>query len=333
MRSLLALLTLMITATSASAELVPNPLPLDEQAAAADLVCKATVLREQVVADPWFESAPGFEVREAELRVVSTIKGKAGATIRFRHFAKGPPAVGIMHVPATLDLVTGKTYLVMAMRDGAVYHQTIQRGALDILPAADAKPHHGKTLRAAAWHELTAALGGPDAVAALDWLDQLAGGDYRARTDFARADVIAAVRAHAADPDAATATAAITLLGNASPHLDDERAAYWLAGLPGAWIPGIGARAPAPALDPATIAALRAAATHGPDATRARAIRALGRAGAPAASIATWLRAGDPAIRAAAVAISAEAADRAPILAGLADPEPAVRTAAALAAG
>ena len=68
-----------------------QPVALEELTRAADLICKATVIADRRVTDDSFEPIGGFEVHEAELRVVSIVKGAAPNVIRFRHFAPSMP--------------------------------------------------------------------------------------------------------------------------------------------------------------------------------------------------------------------------------------------------
>jgi hypothetical protein len=59
---------LVFAASAASAFLVPAPVPLEELAQSADLVCKSTVIADRTIADGAPELMHRFEVREAELR-------------------------------------------------------------------------------------------------------------------------------------------------------------------------------------------------------------------------------------------------------------------------
>ena len=60
----------LLVASPAGAYLVGPPVPLEELAKKADLVCKATVLSDHPVTDTWFDVIAGYEVRETEMRVV-----------------------------------------------------------------------------------------------------------------------------------------------------------------------------------------------------------------------------------------------------------------------
>src|ERR1700744_2792511 len=85
------LTTLALAASSGSASLVTPTVSIEELARAADLVCKATVLSDRRVVGDSVESIPGVEVREAELRVVSVVKGHASNVIQFQHYVQASP--------------------------------------------------------------------------------------------------------------------------------------------------------------------------------------------------------------------------------------------------
>jgi hypothetical protein len=84
------LASLVFAASPASAGLGGPPPPLEELARTADLICKATVIGDRQATDNSFEPIPGYEVNEAELGVVSIVKGAAPNVIRFRHYAPIP---------------------------------------------------------------------------------------------------------------------------------------------------------------------------------------------------------------------------------------------------
>lgn len=189
--------------------------PLDGLASTADLVCKATVIADRPVSDDSFKPIYGFEVREAELRVVSSLKGDPPGVVRFRYYERSqispesPVAQLVRFVrdylsatgePEGHSLTTGRTYLVLATRVtgvmyremaglvassahitgigpvGQQYSKLISPG---VLLAADAKPHHGNTLTEAAWNELLALTKSPrddDVLKAIYPLDWMSGG-------------------------------------------------------------------------------------------------------------------------------------------------------------
>jgi hypothetical protein len=189
--------------------------PLDELARTADLVCKATVIADRSATDDSFKPIDGFEVREAELRVVSTLKGEPPNVIRFRYY--GPAHDPLDSAPITrlraanhypthiseagrYPFGAGRTYLFVARqiagetyREVAAFLPSSSHAALYVGPppphfvmmspgvllAADAKPHRGTTLTEAAWSELIAVLKTPredDVLEAIDRLDELSDG-------------------------------------------------------------------------------------------------------------------------------------------------------------
>jgi HEAT repeat protein len=340
------LATLVFAASPASAYIVGPAVPLEELGRTADLVCKATVIGDHRATDGWFEPIPGFEVRETELRVVSIVKGVASNVIRFRHYAPSSGG-GAWYAPESYTFVTGRTYLVLAaLVAGDTYRQLAKsptRMDRSVLPAADAKPHHGTTLTEAAWAELLALLKSPvedDVVGAIRQLDVMSGGPAWEKfgpRDFERSQALTAIRPLLGTKSLAMATAAITVFGRDSPYFDDQDAQFWLAGIGNGHIPGIGARQK-PASPMADVGAkeLLQVATDGvtPE-LRALAIRALGRAShaIPAAMVAVWFR--DPSIlvRRAAVLASADLPDREPIVTASMDGSADMRCTAALAVG
>lgn len=159
------LTALVLAASSASANLVTPPVSLEELARAADLVCKGTVISDRQVADDSFEPIPGIEVREAELRVVSIVKGHASDVIRFRHYARYPQ-LPMYALPWDYTMATGRTYLVFAAQTASgAYRQLSKTRSFEmnqsVLLAADAKPHLGTTATEVVWGELLALINSP----------------------------------------------------------------------------------------------------------------------------------------------------------------------------
>jgi HEAT repeat protein len=68
-----------------------TPVALEELTRTGDLICKATVISDRRVTDDSFEPIFGFEVHEAELRIVSIVKGAAPNAIQFRYYAPTMP--------------------------------------------------------------------------------------------------------------------------------------------------------------------------------------------------------------------------------------------------
>jgi HEAT repeat protein len=188
--------------------------PLDQLALTVDLVCKATVIADRSVTDDSFRPIDGFEVREAELHVVSTLKGEPPRVIRFRYYGGGDGPLDAVKAllraaedylsqvaeAESYPFATGRTYLLVATqsavdtyREVAAFLPSSSHAALHVGPgpphfvmrspgvllAADAKPHRGTTLTEAAWSELLAVLKSPredDVLEAIDRLDELSGG-------------------------------------------------------------------------------------------------------------------------------------------------------------
>jgi HEAT repeat protein len=336
------LAALIFAASPTSAYLVGEPVALEQLARTADLVCKATVIADRSVTDDWFEPIPGFEVREAELRVVSIVKGVASNVIRFRHYAQSSGLT--IYAPQSYTFVTGRTYLVLAAQNaGGTYRQLAKSptfmGDHGVLLAADAKRHHGTTLTEAAWAELLALLKSPsddDVVEAIHQLDTMSGGQRTRLTDFERSQALTAIQPLIGAKSVAIATAAITVFGMGSPYFDDEAAPHWLVGIGNGLIPGFAARkAPASPLADVAVKQLLNVATSGvtPE-LRALAIRAVAPSRAiPAAMVAVWLRDPSMAVRRAAVLASAELPDRQPITTAATNGSPDLRDEAALAIG
>lgn len=181
--------------------------PPDELARTADLVCKATVIAERSATDDSFKPIDGFEIREAELRVVSTLKGEPPDVIRFRYYGSiltplraSDSYLTHMAEATRYPFATGRTYLLVATRvaddtyrEMAAFLPSSSHSAFHVGPplphfvimspgvllAADAKPHRGTTLTEAAWSELIAVLESPredDVLEAIDRLDELSDG-------------------------------------------------------------------------------------------------------------------------------------------------------------
>jgi hypothetical protein len=335
-----------------------QPVALEELARTADLVCKATVIADRRVTDDSFEPIPRYEVREAELRVVSIVKGVASNVIRFRHYAPSFELFDLRTLEPPWDtytIATGRTYLVVAAQTaGGTYRQLgkspLFQGpmAYAVLLAADAKPHHGTTLSEAAWAELFALLKSPvedDVIGAVRQLDYMSGGpawNQSGSRDFERSQALAAIQPLVEAKSVHIATAAITVFGMDSPYFEDPNehdltAAHWFVGIGKGHITGLGARKrpPSPLADIGAKELLQVA-TDGPTSeVRALAIRALGRRSHayPAAMVAVWVRDPSIAVRRAGVLASADLPDREPIITASTNGSPDLRRTAALAIG
>ncbi len=104
-----------VAASSATAGNL-SPVTLDELTG--DLICKATVISDRRVTDESFEPIFGFEVHEAELRVISTIKGAAPSVVRFRYYGPTMPELSreeLEQLSKALPEIS-REKLVMALR-------------------------------------------------------------------------------------------------------------------------------------------------------------------------------------------------------------------------
>jgi hypothetical protein len=338
------LLVVVLAASPAHGSAVAPAVGLEELAKQADLVCKATVVSERVVEDPWFDKMPGFETREAELRVVTIVKGTKQQVVRFRHYAPVKnPGVGLSYSPQNYELVVGNSYIVFAKQAGTTYRQwskdhTVKpdEGALRV---ADASPRPAKTATELVWAELTAMLAsttGDDVVEAIAQLDAMSGGGMSKLKDFDRRTTLDAIRPRIAHNTPTVAAAAMRAFGNDSPYLDDDQADFWFAGFGHGYIAGLTGRkvTATPQAATAVKELLAVANSKAPPESRALAIRVLARTrAAPAAKVSAWANDPDPNVRRAAMLASAELPDRSAISTGASDRDAGVRRTAALAIG
>ena len=344
MRAWVVALVIVVATRLAHGYPVGPALPVDELAKRSDLIVKATVVATAPVSDPWFDKIMGFEAREAELAVVSALKGSFKKRIRFRYYAPLPASPVAGYAPLAYTLEPKRTYLVFAVDAGnGVYRQFDKHHTLldhqGLMFALDARPHRGKTVTLAVRAELLMLLTSKhadDVLVGIRGLDALSGGGRSTLKDLDRAHALAAIKPLILSKVPAIASAAISVFATDGPYLDDKLAPYWLAGFGSGLILGVGELA-IPKVSTADVAAreLVAVATKGADpAMRAMAIRALGRSRAISdADVRAWGKDTDVVVRAAATLISAERTDRSPIRAGATDPAAAIRAAAALAIG
>lgn len=333
-----------VTSSVAHGYAVGPAIPLEDLAKRCDLVVKATVVATTAVTDPWFDTIMGYEAREAELAVVSTLKGTPAKKVRFRYYAPVPGSPVAGYSPLAYTLHAGRTYLVFAVAaGGGVYRQFdkshTQQEDQGLMLALDARPHRGKTVTLAVRAELLMLLTSKqpdDVLVGIRGLDALSGGGRSTLKDLDRTDALSVIKPLIRSHEPAVAAAAISVFATDSPYLDDRQAPYWLAGLGSKLILGVGELvAPKTSTADTALADLSAVASRGKDpAIRATAIRALGRSPkVPAASVLAWSRDPDAGVRAAAILVSAERTDRSPIRAGATDPSADIRAAAALAIG
>lgn len=350
---------------------------LEELAQKAELICKATVTADRAIVDDSLKPAEGFEIREARLRAVSCLKSGPHEVIRFRYYAQVSESRFItplrvedryMKQVGELDgvaLTVGRTYLVVATqvmgdtyREMDAFFPPLHATMLyigpppryfgltspGVLPAGDARPHHGTTLTEMAWSELLVLLKSAredDVIGAIHRLDRMSGGPAWQKTGstiFRRDETLVAIQhlVEAKNPDVAAAT--ITALGGDSPYFYDQDVPFWLAGIGKGHITGLGPRKrPANSVeaDIGRQGLLHVANDGATPKLRALAIRALGRSShaAPAAMVALW--SGDPnfEVRRAAVLVSADLPDHELITAASIDGSPDLRLMAALAIG
>ena len=340
----LAVVFVVLATSSAYGYAVSPAIPLTELAAQVDLVAKATVVRVTPVKDAWFEPLAAYEVREAELRVVSTIKGTAGKTIRFRYYTHAPRGIGTGYAPLAYTLEVGRTYVVFATQAGGDVFRPFSKRHTEkedqgVILAADTRRHRGKTVTEAVRGELVALLASKDPDDVLEGirqLDEMSGGKLGSLRDFDRPSTLAALRPLLRKKPPEIASAAISVFAGDSPYLDDAQAGYWFTGFGHGSILGLQGRVipKTSTADAVATELLEVANKHGSPAVRALAIRALGRSpGVPDPSVLAWTRDSDPQIRRAGILISASRKDRAPIRIATTDPLPEVRHAAALAIG
>lgn len=340
-----------LSAPPASAYPVGPALTLEKMTEAADVIVKATVISNELVEDAWFEAVPGFKAYATKLQVISSIKGDAGVqTIVLRHYATAPTPQGEMYTPKHYELAVGRSYILFANKTDAagVYRQLSKSPTSkedeSVLLAADESPRTEKSVKPVYWSELTGLLGsadGGDVVYAIHQLDQMSGIGWDSTPTFERKAVAEAIRPLLVSKVAKVSEAAITCAGSRNPYTSADHAIFWLATVGHGHIPGLGLWDPKfdnvagrvlwPEL--ANIADSKA-----PAATRAMAIRALGRIGEEQlnATFERWAADPEELVRQAAVVLLADAGTESAhqhIVAAAADASATVRQAAAEAIG
>ncbi len=333
--------------------LVGPPMSLEKLESEVDLVFKGTAVSSEPVRDEWFKPYAGFVAKETEFRVVSVLKGEApGATLRFRHYDEGTRPEGRVFQPQFYHFEPGKSYLVFAKRSESAgvfrQFQANHTGKEDqgALLCPDDQPVVAKTVKEAIWKELALMLKSTDATNvtyAIRQLDQMSGrrDSFTVTEDFDRTNVVNAIHGLMTDSNPQIAQAAIAVVGSHNPYLSVERTIHWLATVGSGEVPGIGRMDPhmenvGGELYWKELVAL--ADSNATNQTRALAIQALGLVRVPLLKqpIERWLADPDPAIRSAATLLLAdfpgpESCKRLQVLAGDAAPE--VRVCAARAAG
>lgn len=345
-----ALLAWLALARSASAYPVANSLPLDELVEQADFICKAEVVSSKPVEDASFEKVPAFQPYATELRLVSVFKGKTDkATIFFRHYGPHAEEAAFNFMPQFYKFDVGRTYIVFAKTtaDKTILRQLWQnhRSQEDqgVLLAAGNDMYDGQPIKQVFLKELTGLLKSgkqADVVYALSHLDVMSGGHYDKLKDLDRAAVLEATKPLLTHADPVIAQQAIRLVGSSNPYFSHDFAAGWLATIGGGDIPGYSPWETEPNLGGKTHWKALAAVADGeaPAATRAMAIRALGRAEVPEVLpfVNRWATDREPAIRQAAAILladfpSPESQEKLKLLAT--DPQAVVRIGAAQGIG
>jgi hypothetical protein len=283
LRGLLFVLAL-LAASPAHAYFVGPAVPLDKLTDKVDVIVKAKVLSVKQVTDPSFVDVTAYPVHEAELQVVSTIKGKVGTKIKFRYYSYKPANVGIGYSPLAYKLEPGRSYVFFALAKNGTFRQFqkdhTQRDHQGVIPAGDDKPHRGTKIVDVAWEELKllAQSTVPElALEGIEELDQLSGGGRSKLKDFDRGLVLGELRPLILAKDDKIASSAIAVFGSDGPYFVDRDAPYWLAGIGKNTISGLTPLKPSalPAASLATKELLEAIATR--PALKPFAIRALGR--------------------------------------------------------
>ena len=341
---------LMLPAAAAAYPVGPA-VSLDELYGLAPLICKAEVLGSKPVDDPWFDKVPGFQTVETRLAVIAVYKGKTtGKEIAFRHYALDDKGQGYFYMPQHYRLEAGRTYILFAdaTAEERVFRQLWKQHKSEedqgVILAASKEPHEGQPIKEVIWRELTGLLKSDaraDVLYGLSHLDALSGGSYEELHDFDREEVLDAVRKLITHRDEEIARGAIAVLGSRNPHMSPDSNPGWLASVGGGNIPGHGLWDPTKENLGGKRYWRQLAAvvdSDAPAATRALAVRAMGRAHEPAMvdAVKRWIDDKEPAVRQAAIVLLTDyAVDFEPQLVErlAADPQPLVRQGLAKAIG
>jgi len=318
------LAVLFVSAPQASAYLMRPAEDLEKITQEADVIFKGTVLDEAPVHDASFRALPGFAVCDTELAVVSVVKGEQiPGRLRFRHYDQEPKSGMQEYMPQFYHLEAGHTYLVFAKKTATVgvlqqiWPAHTCKQDQGVLRCADRRPTAGDTVKDVLWAELQTLLRSPalpDVLYGLQQMEEMSNGprtNFNATKDFDRAEVIQAAGYLMRCEDPALAQAVLRIVGSCNPYMTNESADAWLRALghgegpvTGHWDPkmkNIGGE-----LFGQELIALG----DGPGlaATRALAIRALGRVGNPALAepLSRWLQDPEVAVRAAATLLLAD---------------------------
>jgi HEAT repeat protein len=329
----------------------PSP-TLDDLIAEAGFIGKVTVLESKPVADPWFDGVRGFEPVQTQLRVVATYKGDAGgAEIGFRHYAEAATSNSPNgYEPQTYRLERGRTYVLFAAasEQRAIFRQLRKSHTYQVdqglVLAASTEPRSGQPIKDVILAELTGLLksdAAADVKYGLAHLDVLSGGTYAGHPDFDRAQVLAHVKDVLSHPSNDVVVAAVTVMGSNNPYMSTDDAPSRLAAIGEGDAPGFAASDRGRANLGGTLYWKELAVVadrQAPAATRALAIRALGRAQEPRILplAQRWATDAEPLVRAAAAVLLADfetRVDRGLMTRLTTDAQPAVRIGAAEAIG
>lgn len=318
------LAVLFVSAPQASAYLVRAAEDLEKITQQADVIFKGTVLGEAPVHDASFRSLPGFAVCDTELAVVSVVKGEQiPGRLRFRHYDQEPKAGMQEYMPQFYHFEEGRTYVVFAKKTGTegvlqqMWPAHTYKQDQGVLRCADRRPTEDGTVKEVLWAELQTLLRSPalpDVLYGLQQMDDMSNGAIRnlnATGDFDRAEVIQAVAYLMQGEDPALAQAVLRIVGSRNPYMSDETAEAWPAALGHGEGPATGQWDPkAKNIGGELLGQELIALGNGPGlaATRALAIRALGRVGNPALAepLSHWLQDPEVAVRAAATLLLAD---------------------------
>ncbi len=232
-RSLVAAAFVVSGTTGALGYLVGPALPLEKVEEQADLIFKGEVLGSEAVQDASFEKVPGYEARETRFRIISRIKGEiAEAEVHFRHYDETSIREGGMFTPQFYHFDVGKSYIVCAGKGTASARQLWQNHTakmdLGVLRCRDQNAVTAKTLKEIYWSEIMSLRDSATPQEVVYALEQLAtmseGVDGSGVPDFARVDVLAAVRRLITRDEPEVAQAAIRVIGDGSPYLSP----FWL---------------------------------------------------------------------------------------------------------
>lgn len=305
---------------SAAAYVTGPPRSLDNVIAEASFIGKVIVVESEPIADPWFDVVRGFEPVQTQMKVLATYKGDAGgAEIGFRHYAETGARDLVPMATPHIRVERGRTYVLFAAatKERSVFRQLEGLGLqLDqsLVWAASTEPRSDQAIKDVVFAELTGLLGSQttaDVMYGLARLDAFSGGTFAGQQDFDRAKVLGYVKGVLAHSSNEVVLAAVRVMGSNNPYMFVDDAPSRLAAIGEGDTTGFAAsdrvRANLGAKlywnDLAAVADRTA-----PAATRALAIRALGRAEEPSILplVQRWTTDAEPLVRKAAAVLLAD---------------------------